>query len=300
MKRFKKIYVEITNICNLSCGYCSRPERPPLSMTPESFSKICGAIAPFTDYIYLHVKGEPLLHEDLGEMLDICHEKKLKVNIVTNGTLIEGAHDMLLSKPALRQVNFSLHSFTELRETLRSGYLRSIMRFTIEALEKSGLIISLRLWNYDSDRDQGVANGLIFSSLEQYFSLPFDIGEKLNPGRGLKLRDRLYLNCDRRFVWPELDRSESTGRAFCLGLRDQAAILSDGTVVPCCLDAEGIINLGNVHERDFADIIEGERAGNIIRGFSEGRAVEPLCAACLFRNRLARSHNTSQKIKHRK
>ncbi len=287
MKRFKKIYVEITNICNLSCAYCSRTRRPPLSMTPEFFSKICGAIAPFTEYIYLHVKGEPLLHESLGEILDICHERKLKVNIVTNGTLIDRVHDMLLSKPALRQVNFSLHSFTELPESIRGSYLLNIMSFALDALEKTGIIISLRLWNYGGGKNEGGSNSDIFASLGKNFSLPSGIADELNPGRGLKLRERLYLNCDRRFIWPELDETEGSGRAFCLGLRHQAAILSDGTVVPCCLDAEGIISLGNVHESDFADIISGERAENIIRGFSEGHAVEPLCAACFFRNRFS-------------
>ena len=77
----------------------------------EDFSKRLDQIKPHTDYIYLHVKGEPLLHPKIGQLLDLSHEKGFKVNITTNGTLINKEREKLLNKPALRQMNFSLHSF---------------------------------------------------------------------------------------------------------------------------------------------------------------------------------------------
>ncbi|AJK86356.1 MULTISPECIES: radical SAM/SPASM domain-containing protein [Lysinibacillus] len=288
MKTFKKVYIEITSVCNLACSFCPPTERAKGLIKVEQFNKILDEIRPHTKYIYLHVKGEPLLHPRIDQLLDAAHEKGFKVNITTNGTLIKKNREKILGKPALRQINFSLHSFDghEGSEN-REKYLGDILDFVRESREYK-TIISYRLWNLQQDHVSDVAarrNRETLEILENEYNLDYRIEEKVEPGKGVKIGSNIYLNQDHEFRWPSLLEPEDEGKGFCHALRSQAAILVDGTVVPCCLDGEGVINLGNVHEKSFSEIVDGERANNIIDGFSRREAVEELCRKCGYRQK---------------
>ncbi|NLL70448.1 MAG: radical SAM protein [Epulopiscium sp.] len=289
MKKLKKIYIEITNQCNLACVFCPKTKRKPEFMTMDMFRKIVEQIRPFTDYIYFHVKGEPLLHKEISTFLDISYEKGLQVNITTNGTRIQEVQDQIMHKPALRQMNFSLHSFDGNQGiTDKDQYIDHILFFVKKAIKYTDMIISLRLWNLEKDNgvhNERKANRDILQRIEEEFDLPYRIQEKMIPGRGIKISDRVYLNQDYEFQWPDLQIKEESRTGFCYGLRHQAAILVDGTVVPCCLDGEGIIQLGNIHKTPFSEIIEGKRARNLYEGFSRREAVEELCRKCGYRKR---------------
>lgn len=289
MKKFKKFYIETTSICNLSCTFCPPTQRAKGFLSVEDFSKTLDQVKPFTDYIYFHVKGEPLLHPKIDKLLDIAHEKGFKVNITTNGTLITKNKAKLLGKPALRQINFSLHSFDgHPGSEDKAGYLADILAFVKEAQELSEVIISYRLWNLDMNNEvnkQREKNRELLGMIEEAYSLDFLIEERFKPGTGVKIAERIYLNQDPEFKWPDLKEPEDDGKGFCYALRNQAGVLIDGTVIPCCLDGEGIINLGNIHDKPFADIIEGERATNLHDGFSRREAVEELCRKCGYRQR---------------
>ncbi|REK77073.1 radical SAM/SPASM domain-containing protein [Paenibacillus paeoniae] len=289
MKKFKKFYIETTSICNLSCTFCPPTQRAKGFLSVEDFTRTLDQVKPFTDYIYFHVKGEPLLHPKIDKLLDIAHEKGFKVNITTNGTLITKNKAKLLNKPALRQLNFSLHSFDgHPGSEDKAGYLADILAFVKEANESSDVIVSYRLWNLDMNNEinkQEDKNRELLGMIEEAYSLDYRIEEKFKPGTGVKIADRIYLNQDPEFKWPDLREPEDDGRGFCHALRNQAGVLIDGTVIPCCLDGEGVIDLGNIHEQPFADIIEGERANNLYDGFSRREAVEELCRKCGYRQR---------------
>ncbi|MGE5703078.1 MAG: radical SAM/SPASM domain-containing protein, partial [Clostridia bacterium] len=254
----------------------------------DEFCKTLDQIKPHTNHIYLHVKGEPLLHPKIDELLDISHAKGFKVNITTNGTLIAKNKHKLLGKPALRQMNFSLHSFDGHEgSTDREGYLRDILAFVREAAEHR-IIFSFRLWNLTQDNAtnlERMRNRQTLEIIEKEFQLDYRIEEKVVPGSGVKIADRIYLNQDHEFQWPSLAAPEDDGKGFCHALRSHSAILVDGTVVPCCLDGEGKINLGNIHDTAFSEIVEGERASRLVEGFSRREAVEELCRRCGYRQR---------------
>jgi Predicted Fe-S oxidoreductases len=292
MKKFKKFYIEITSICNLACSFCPPTERAKGFISIEDFTERLEQIKPFTDYIYFHLKGEPLLHPKIDQLLDISHEKGFKVNITTNGTLLQKNKHKLLSKPAIRQMNFSLHSFDgHAGSTDKEGYIGNVLSFVREAMEQTDMIASFRLWNLTQDNMTNAErqrNREILSMIENEFELDYLIEEKVVPGSGVKIADRVYLNQDYEFEWPDLRAQEDDGKGFCYGLRNQAGILIDGTVVPCCLDGEGVINLGNINDRHFSDIIEGERATNLVDGFSRREAVEELCRKCGYRQRFGK------------
>ena len=228
------------------------------------------------------------MHPRIGEMLDIAHEKGFKVNITTNGTLIKKNRDKLLGKPALRQINFSLHSFDghEGSEN-REKYLGDILEF-VRDVQQYNVYISYRLWNLQKEAITELAarrNRETLEILEKEYNLDYLIEERVQPGKGIKIAKNVYLNQDHEFRWPALHEKADEGRGFCHALRTHAAILVDGTVVPCCLDGEGVINLGNVNETSFNDIVHGERATNLVDGFSRRQAVEELCKKCGFRQK---------------
>lgn len=288
LRTFKKVYIEITSVCNLACSFCPPTARAKGLIKVEQFNKILDEIRPHTKYIYLHVKGEPLLHPRIDQLLDAAHAKGFKVNITTNGTLIKKNREKILGKPALRQINFSLHSFDghEGSEN-REKYLGDILDFVRDSREFN-TIISYRLWNLQQDHVSDVAarrNRETLEILENEYHLDYRVEEKVEPGKGVKIAPHVYLNQDHEFRWPSLLEPEDEGKGFCHALRSQAAILVDGTVVPCCLDGEGVINLGNVHEKSFSDIVEGERANKIVEGFSRREAVEELCRKCGYRQK---------------
>lgn len=286
MKKFKKIYIEITNVCNLKCEFCPVTKRKPKFMDIETFENVLSQIKPFTDYIYLHVKGEPLLHPELDKFLDLAETYKFYVNITTNGTLINKAKDKLIYKRALRQINFSLHSFdaNDLSFSVEE-YLNNIFDFTYEVISNTNKIISYRLWNLEEDVESIEKNRHILNLIEKAFNLDYKIEGKFLDKRGFKIERNVYLNAASRFEWPDNSLEESNNRGFCYGLRDQAAILVDGTVVPCCLDGEGVINLGNINENNFSNILESPRVKAIYDGFSKRQVVEELCKKCDYRRR---------------
>lgn len=291
MKKLNKVYVEITSICNLACTFCPPPKRESMFVSPEEFADRLEQIKPHTNHIYLHVKGEPLLHPKIDLLLDIAAEKGIKVNMTTNGSLLAKSGHKLMNKPALRQINFSLHSFDGHHGTGAPGkaeYVQSVVDFAKEIAARSSVIVSFRLWNLARDQITNLEhqrNREVLSILESSFDITEPIEEHINRSSGFKLADRIYLNQDYEFIWPKLDEEADDGRGFCHALRNQAAILANGTVVPCCLDGDGVINLGNVKNQSFGSIIEGDRATRLYDGFSNRQVVEELCRKCDYRRR---------------
>lgn len=286
--RFKKIYIEITNVCNLQCEFCPKTQRKPKFLSIQEFEHIIEEVSPYTNYVYLHILGEPLLHQNLKEFIEIAAKKNIKVNLTTNGTLLSREKDFLLELSALRQINISLHSFeaNELNLALYD-YIKSVMGFVKKATKQSKLLCSVRLWNMDFGDISG-ANSLnreIIELIESELDIKESLEERLHRDHSCKISQNVYLNMAQKFEWPDINRDMLQEEVFCHGLRDQLGILVDGTVVPCCLDSEGTINLGNIYEESLDRIIESERAKNLYDGFSRRNAVEELCKRCGYATR---------------
>lgn len=288
MKKFKKIYIETTNVCNLNCNFCPKTSRKYEFMDEASFEKIIKSIKGYTDHVYFHLMGEPFLNKNLKRFLEISGDNALKVNITTNGTLINEVKDVLINSASLRQINISLHSF-EANDNCKdfNEYIYNIIDFIKEASSKTNIICSLRLWNLDGKyKGNNNLNVDIFKLFEDEFNLDVNLNEIFKEKNSFKLKDRVYISMGEKFKWPSLKGEESEGRVFCYGLRDQIGILVDGTVVPCCLDSDGSIPLGNIFKEDLESIINSDRARSIYDGFSGRKAVEDLCKKCGFINRI--------------
>ena len=276
MKRFNKVYLEISNLCNLRCAFCPGTKRAPHRMTEEEFSALLPKIRPFSDFLYFHLMGEPLCHPLLGRFLELAGQAGFKVILTTNGTLLPKMQEVLLSAPALHKVNISLHAFeaNDLAVPF-SEYLRGCFAFGRAAEGKC--IVSYRLWN-GGGADE--LNGQILDTMAEYFPRPW-----AEERRGPRLGQKIYLEYGDKFDWPDLSAADNGERVFCYGLRDQIGVLCDGTVVPCCLDHEGDLNLGNLHETTMEEILETPRARAIYEGFQKGKAAEELCRKCGYATR---------------
>ena len=141
---FKRAYVEITNICNLRCAFCPGTKRPERFMPPEEFRILARRLRPHTGFLYLHVMGEPLLHPQLGELLEIGAAEGFRLCLTTNGTLLEARHELLLSAPALHKLSVSLHSMEGNNAGALGGYLTGVWE-SVQALSQAGIICALRL-----------------------------------------------------------------------------------------------------------------------------------------------------------
>ena len=278
MTRFKKI----------SCNFCPKTSRKLGFMGIESFNEIINKIKGYTNHIYLHLMGEPFLNKNLETFLKIAKEADLKVNITTNGTLINRVKDLIIDSKAVRQINISLHSFEANDNDIEfNKYINNILDFINESTEKSETICALRLWNIDTEelKANNNLNSQIINLIQDKLNLEINLIEELKEKKRLKLKDKVYLNMAEKFSWPDANLSLISEDVFCHGLRDQIGILLDGTVVPCCLDSEGKIPLGNIFEQSLEEIITSERARNIYDGFSRRRAVEDLCKRCGYAKR---------------
>lgn len=277
---FKKIYVEITNICNLKCKFCPETNRNKKFMSLEKFEEVIRKIHKHTQLVCLHVKGEPLLHNNLDNILKVLERYNLKANITTNGTLIKEKLEVIKKSKAVRQINFSLHSITE-NSSLNQKYLQDIFE-SVEELEN--IIISYRLWNMKNIEENDI-NSDIIKAIETYYNLN-NLKQELMKNEFYKIKENIFINQDIKFTWPEINKEEIIEKGRCLALKEQISILVDGTVVPCCLDNNGDIPLGNILKESMEDILNKPKSINIKKNFENSIITCKLCKTCGFLERL--------------
>lgn len=278
---YSRVYVEITNTCNMHCSFCHGTSRQSKSMTLGEFARITGNLKGITEYLYLHVLGEPLTHPMLPTFIEYATKSGFKVAITTNGTLLDKLGDALILCKTYK-VNISLHSFEKFSAPENhKAYINSCLEFA-EKASQSGVLCVLRLWNREENQseDQKNLNDITLQLIKEHFGNEWAFGT-----RGARIRDKLHLEYGDRFEWPDSNKEVLGDRVFCHGLSDHFGILSDGTVIPCCLDADGAIALGNIFESDIRSILSSERALAIKQGFSEKKATENLCKRCPYARR---------------
>jgi radical SAM protein with 4Fe4S-binding SPASM domain len=260
-------------------------------MPQELFAAVAPQLAPLVDEIALHLMGEPLLHPDLAAILENCRAFHLPVNLTTNGTLLDDAGTALLLDPIVRQVNFSVHAFeANFGDADPRSYLEPILHFIDRAaVARPDLYINLRMWDLTDPTLMSETGAAMRSLISHRFQVdlagaPIDVRRK----KRITLRQRVFVHFDARFIWPALDLPFRGGEGFCHGLGTHFGVLADGRVVPCCLDHEAVIELGNINHEPLMAILESERARRMRCGFEEGVLHEELCRHCPFISRFAR------------
>lgn len=265
-----RCYLEITNVCNLDCVFCPKTKRIKRRLTFDEFDLLTDKLKGQIQFLYFHLMGEPFLHPQLPEFIRLAKQKGMVPILTTNGTLWQHAHEVIEALP--HKIQISLHSQEGNGNEQLEGYVRDVMAFAQEAAQQ-GIIVVLRLWNqggYDTENEQ-ILQWITQCQPQSWISRR----------DGWKLVENLYIEYDRMFEWPDSSRSEFEEEdVFCYALRNQIGVLVDGSVVPCCLDHDGDICLGNLFEQSLDEILVSDRARKLYEGFTRHQAVENLCRRC--------------------
>lgn len=253
-------------------------------MSAELFERIITDVAPMTEQVSLHLMGEPLAHPEFTSIVGACEKAQVKINLTTNGILLNRYRELLWSSPALHQINFSIHSFKDnFKDRDINPYLLDILRFSKEAQEKNPeLYINYRLWNIFETRVMNDSNTDIIQTVANFFETEISSDIDVGSIKSKRIYKRVYLHFDSRFEWPSPLMPKQSENGFCHALSAQIGIHADGTVVPCCLDKEARIDLGRMPELSLKQILEGMRARTMREGFAQRKLVEDLCQRCTF------------------
>lgn len=262
--RFKRIYVELSNICNLKCSFCSVDKREKRSLTIEEFAYILSSIKKYTNLIYLHVKGEPFLYKNIEKVFELCKINKINIKITTNGIYLNKYIDLINKYDNIKQINISL-----MCENKENNYLNKIF----ETSNKIKTTIVYRVWLSNKES----SNYIIDEVLKHY-----NINSK---EKNIKLNNHIYLDKDIEFTWPNESTNEYK-EGICYGSRTHIAILSNGEVVPCCLDSEGQLSFGNIFKESLDDILKKDKFIDFNNNMKKGIMKTEICQKCNFKQRL--------------
>ena len=282
MKKFKRVYIEITNICNLQCSFCPEVEREKKIMPLSLFQSVLKEVAPLTEQVCLHLMGEPLAHPHFLEVLTICEKENVKINLTTNGILLKRYQEKLAASTAIHQINFSLHSFKDnFQDKDITPYLLDILNFSKFAFSTHPeLYINYRLWNIENQNTHIFSNQEIIDFIGKFYGVAIKSEIDVASIKSKRIWNRIYLHFDSKFIWPSLLQPKISEAGFCHGLSSHIGVLSDGSVVPCCLDKEACLLLGKIPDLPLNKILEGDRAKNIKEGLRQKKLVEGLCQRC--------------------
>ena len=294
INKFRKVHIELTNICNLKCTFCPPKLHPNKIMDLELFDRLNFELKEFTNELAYHIVGDPLVLGNLNEYLNISKKHNLKVNITTTANNISNRHYETLLNKTIKQINFSLNSYNaNSHKKSFQDYLKPILNFVKYAQEQNHeYFINFRIWNFDEEKSAKEFNKKVFDSLNSFFDIDLNIDEIYeNRPKNIRVAKKIFINFDEYFVWPSLKNEIVSKSGFCHGLSSHFGILSNGAVVPCCLDLDASINLGNIEHKSIKEILNSNRAKDMINGFKKGILVEELCQKCEYRTRFEKDKN---------
>jgi len=287
--KFYRVYVEITNVCGLSCSFCPTKELPSTQMDLDFFKSIVLQLRPYTKEIACHVVGDPLTLSNLSEYLDIIQAHGMKAILTTSGYFLKKHSYETLFHPAVKQINISLNSYNKNDTALTfEQYMDPVLNLCQAKLEREEeLFINLRVWNLDEMMSERSFNETLFEKLSSAFDTVLDLETVYrDKPKSIRLDNKILMHFDNYFEWPSLN-NKVYGNGTCQGLQSHFAILASGKVVPCCLDCDGIIELGDLKINNLDDILSNNRTQNMLKGFREGKAVEELCRKCSYKERFS-------------
>mgnify|MGYP001809998079 FL=1 len=267
---YQRIYIEITNVCNLNCPFCLATVRPARFMSASEFEHVLSEINDQSEHIYLHIKGEPTLHPQFNEIMDLAYQYRKKVHLVTNGTRLNQLNFELIDHPALSSLSVSLHSIQTFSDEEKTIYLKMLENLIMRS-ENKPFSLYLRVWNQN--------NTELLNQLRMILKTDFEYSPSKHR---VQIRKNLALDFDKEFLWPNLKHPFVSDQGHCYGGLKMMGILADGTLTPCCLDNDGDMALGNLFETPFKTLINQDRYKTFIDQMASNRLSEDLCQHCTY------------------
>lgn len=265
--KFKKVYIEICNGCNLNCDFCIKNSRQVKYIKRDEYEYIINKIAGYTKEIYLHVLGEPLMHKDINYFIDYANNMGILVNITTNGYLINKIKD----NKNIHRLNISMHSFNSRYGIVIDEYIDNVF-YVIDNL-RDKTFVSLRLWVKTENTKK------ILEYINKRYGTKI---LKIDNNKKIKISNNLIIDSFHEFIWPDINNSYYNENGRCNGLIDHFGILSTGEIIPCCLDSKGIINLGNIYQDNLEDVFNSKLVKEMREGFLNNKKCQELCRHCGF------------------
>lgn len=277
--KFKRIYIELSDICGLKCNFCPSKKGVRGVMSFEKFSLLLPQIRHKAKLFSFHILGDPLWIENLKDYINLAKENDMKLEITTSGFYLSPKNRaLLLESKNIRQINISLMAFLSQKRVNLEEYFEPIFELCKKHLEqKCKSFINLRLWNLSSNSNPPKENFEIYELLEKHFGSKIDINLKQN-----RLQRHILLHQAKIFEWVSLEDDFLQNTGTCHALKEQIGILSNGSVVPCCFDTKADIFLGNVFEQNFNEILNSKRLREMKEGFRQNKRIEALCQRCKF------------------
>ena len=235
VKPLTSLIIEPTNTCNLRCSFCFVTEgmsREEGFMDFALFKKVIDD-TPELEHLCMHNWGEPLLHKEIFEMFDYAHESGIKHIVMnTNGTLLtNNMIDKIIRSP-LNIIRFSIDGSAETFKRVRGVEL--------EKIEQN----ILKLKKEKDARRPDLSMGVVFTVENETQE---DVDEYIEHWETI---------VDHVRTQPKLIQSprkepcpEPFGKDY-----GKLVVLWDGTVIPCCVDYNASLKLGNAYKERVRDL----------------------------------------------
>ena len=279
----KKIYIEISDVCALSCSFCPAPKNTRGIMPLDLFTRAITQALQFSKTIALHILGDPCKLENLGDYLSIAKQNGAKIELVTSGAYLHKHSVALLTSAPIKQISISLEAGFDKNNKI-PNYLENVRKFALFHKQNPQCFLNFRIQDKRLLQDKSKLDA-IFQVLDlQKEQMIFKNGR-------IKLWQKAFLVVKESFFWAGfeilesskiLESSQNLESKKCHALKEQVGILSNGVVVPCCIDVQGVINLGNIKEQNLSEILNSKHALAIKQGFKNNQAIESLCQKCTF------------------
>jgi radical SAM protein with 4Fe4S-binding SPASM domain len=256
-------------------------------MSLENFERAINEVKSYTKEIACHVVGDPLTLSNLSDYLDIIYKHNLKALITTSGYFMKKHSFNTLFHPAIKQVNISLNAYNKNDTAITfKQYIEPILEFTHAKIEQNiDMFINLRVWNLDSILSEREFNENLFALLESEFNTKIELDLiDIKKQKSIRLANKVLVHFDNYFEWPKLN-NKTYGHGTCQGLSSHIGILANGDVIPCCLDSEAVMKLGNINKTSLDTILKAKRAQNMINNFKINKCSEELCLKCSYKER---------------
>ena len=245
-------WLDITSICNLRCIMCPQAKglaKRQAKMPIETFKGIIDGVCENHPQIKLYLSGEPLLHDNLFDMIEYASAKRCQTEIHTNATLLTEEISKRLLSSSLTFITFSFDGcspeiYEQLRPPAKFEKVKSNIKRYLDLRRKGGgcgphtTVEIIRMKDTKSQIQEFVGewktSGVDSVNITDYMTW---LGS-VNDSRVENFPNHGYRPCGEPF--------------------NHGCILSDGTVVPCCMDVNGKMPLGNINEASFREIWLGD------------------------------------------
>lgn len=275
--------IEPANYCNLHCPQCPTGlgliDKKPLLLHLDDFKRTIDSLSPELIYLNLYFQGEPMLNDNVPEMVEYASAHGIFTSISTNGHFL--SHDVChrLKKAGLGKLIVSLDGADE--ESYKRYRCGGNFNKVIEGIRNAvstGLKVELQC--------------LLLKSTENQIDEVRRIGRRLGVWKMTFKTAQFYTKDELMPSNEELSRYKKGTLLIKRRLKNRCwrtasgiVITTDGEVLPCCYDKDcshsygNLFKAGNTKEA-LRRILQSGKASDFISSVFKNRVCNKICTNC--------------------